>query len=370
MAEENVQTQTADEQQTQEVQQQQAPADQKQSKSKENAPKESKADKKAKKADTKRKAQLKKEWEDSILTSKRVKREEKRNKLKHVMLVLLVSTLIITSIVYVMLLFINENNVRITASSGDVGQSISLSMDNELWTPYLNCDGPNEMRDISYNPIYNRPDTTTGAQAVPTVEVAEQMLKADEPQLGSTTNQEFISFMFMLRNDSNDDVKIQASMHLEYNDKGLEKAIRVMWGTSLRNSATTDVKVFAALSDNERLASTAINEGRTAEEGYIEYVAYPMGSFVPSYDLDAYEQNLTQEDKDAGFVATTPFFSGEYVFHYAEENPNAEDKALVVPQGEIMYCYVAIWIEGSDFECIDNALGGYVKMGIDFIAVA
>ncbi len=369
MAEENVQAQSAQEQQTPEVQSEQTKPE-KASKSKEKAPKESSADKKAKKADAKKKAQLQKEWENSIITSKRVKREEKRSKLKQAMLVLLVSALIITSIVYVMLLFIDENNVRITASSGDVGQSISLSMDNEYWTPFLNCDGPSEMRDVSYNAIYNRPDTTTGAIAVPTLSVAEGLLMAEEPQLGSLSSSEFISFMFMLRNDSNDDVKVQASMYLDYNDKGLEKAIRVMWGTTLRNSETTDVKVFAALSDNERLAGTAINEGRSAEDGYLEYIAYPLGSDRPSYDLAGYEDTLTPADIEAGYSATTPFYSGEYVFHYADENEEEANKALVVPHGEIMYCYVAIWIEGSDFDCVDNALGGYVKMGIDFIAVA
>ncbi len=373
MAEDSVKTESVETETAEVKEEQTTPQEEKASKSKQKPQKESATEKKAKKADAKKKAQLKKEWADSIITSKRVKREEKRSKLKQAMLILLVSTLIITSIVYVMLLFVNENNVRITASSGDVGQSISLSMDNELWTPFLNCDGPSEMKDISYNPIYSRPDPLKGGIPVPTIESAQQLLLAEEPTLGAVSTDEYIAFMFMLRNDSNADVKVQASMYLDYNDKGLEKAIRVMWGTAFRNSAETNVKVFAALSDNQRLDGTNINVGRTAEDGYIEYIAYPVGSDRPSYSLTDYEQDLqgsaSAEAKIAGYRATTPFYSDEYVFHYADDNPNDDGKPIVVKQGDIMYCYLAIWIEGSDFECVDRVLGGYVKMGIDFVAV-
>ncbi len=369
MAEDSVKTESVETETAEVKEEQSAPQEEKASKSKQKPQKESAAEKKAKKADAKKKAQLKQEWVDSIITSKRVKREEKRSKLKQAMLILLVSALIITSVVYVMLLFINENNVRITASSGDAGQSISLSMDNETWTPFLNCDGPSDMKDVSYNPIYSRPDPLTGALIVPNKLVAEQMLLAEEPVLGIHQSNEFISYMFMLRNDSNADVKVQASMYLEYNNKGLEKAIRVMWGTAFRNSTSADVKVYAALSDNERLEGTNINLGRTAEEGYLEYISYPMGSDRPSYDLKEYEKTLTGQDQVDGYEATIPFYNEDYVFHFADDNPNESEKSIVVKQGDILYCYLAIWIEGSDFECVDRVLEGYVKMGIDFVAV-
>ncbi|MBQ3754850.1 MAG: hypothetical protein II867_01645, partial [Clostridia bacterium] len=51
--------------------------------------KESKADKQAAKDAKKEKAQLQKEWEDSIVSNKRVKREEFRRKFKRALLFLL-----------------------------------------------------------------------------------------------------------------------------------------------------------------------------------------------------------------------------------------------------------------------------------------
>jgi type IV secretory pathway VirB10-like protein len=101
----------------------------------------------------KNKSKRQKEWEDSLVANKRVKREEMKRKMKRAMLILLVFSLILTSVVYIMLLFIDENNIRITASSKD-DKSISLSFDKVTWTPYLDVDGPDNMWNISYNPVY------------------------------------------------------------------------------------------------------------------------------------------------------------------------------------------------------------------------
>lgn len=108
---------------------------------------------------------------------KKVKREETRRKLKRAMLILLVFSLIVTSVVYVMLLFIEENSVRITASSNNREKSISLSVDNEYWTPYLNVGGPKQMWDLSYNKIYDR-------EQIATVQDVAQMLTAEDIQTG------------------------------------------------------------------------------------------------------------------------------------------------------------------------------------------
>lgn len=109
---------------------------------------------------------LEKEWEDSIVASKKVKREEMRRKLKRAMLILLVFSLITTSVVYIMLLFVQENNIRITASNRNKEKSISLSMDNDFWTPYLNAEGPEHMWNISYDVRY-KPSNLTRLPKLP-----------------------------------------------------------------------------------------------------------------------------------------------------------------------------------------------------------
>ncbi|MBR4800146.1 MAG: hypothetical protein IK048_00495 [Clostridia bacterium] len=323
--------------------------------------KESKADKQAAKDAKKERAQLQKEWEDSIIANKRVKREEKRRKIKRAMLFMLVVALIISSIVYIMLLFLDENNVRITATSSN-GQRITLSMDNEIWSPYLNGKGPSNMVDISYNRIYKK-------EEIPTIEEVEQMLEDIESiELGKQDKDGYICFTFELRNDGTDTADILCEMTLEYDDvRNLQNCVRVMWGTTYKNTPDErEVTVYAALSDNERLAATRINRGRSVEDGFFEYIAYPVGSDNPTdenYNLADYEIRVQKEGGGgdaymSGYRKAEPFFNDDYVFQYD----------VKLSGSDIMYCFVAIWLEGSDFDCVDSALGGYVKLNINFTA--
>ncbi len=337
--------------------------------------KSAKGGKKSAAADKKEQARLKKEWEDSIVASKKVKQEEVRRKVKRAMLIMLVFSLIVTSIVYVMLLFIQENNIRITANSRNKEKSISLSMDNSYWTPYLNAEGPEEMWNISYDHRYGFP-----TEYADSIEEVVERLEADNVELGAQNGKQFIRFTFMLKNTGNEQAHINYEMTLSFDKHALQDAIRVTWGESFRNETAetdkrTDVEVYAALSKNERLAGSNINakgDGttfRTAEEGYIEYVSYP-GAFTtqvnkgdPYYYVKDFESSLSTIDQRAeeranGFFATTPFYSDEYVFQRETD----------MAKGDIMYCYVSIWLEGSDFECIDDRLGGYCKLGLNFYA--
>lgn len=322
-------------------------------------------------------AKMRREWENEITTNKKVKREELRRKVKKAMLFMLVFALVVTSIVYIMLLFIQENNVRITASSQNNDNSISLSFDNNYWTPYLNAQGPTEVWDISYSPIYGR-------EMIDTIDEVYSMLRADSVEVGTKNGTNFIRFTFMLRNNGNADVNVDYEITLE-NDatSGLQNALRVMWGESFKNPdyaqddpdnpddptdpTRTRVSVYAALSNNPRLANTSLNALRGPEDGYLEYVAYPMGSDLPDYnwDTDFYDKledgSLNRDDalRNGFLEPTLPFESGNTVF---------KKEAVRLARGDIMYCYCCIWLEGSDFDCVDSALEGFVKLGINFVA--
>ena len=315
----------------------------------------------------KEQSRLKKEWEDSIVASKKVKREEMRRKLKRAMLIMLVFSLIVTSIVYIMLLFIQENNIRITATNRNNEKSISLSMDNDFWTPYLNADGPDDMWNVSYDPRYLK-------EKIDTMGEVADMLESEEFPLGSQNGEQYIRFTFMLRNTSNESAHINYEMTLEFDQHNLHDAVRVMWGQSFKNSAdvespskNTEVSIYAALSHSERLAGSRINRDRTSEQGYLEYVAYP-GPFTQDVrpgqkyyyvkDYESANQATIGEDANNGFIAANPFDSDEFVFQ----------REVDMERGDIMYCYVCIWLEGSDFDCVDERLGGYCKIGLNFYA--
>lgn len=331
----------------------------------ENSAKGAKSGKKSA-ASQKEASRLKKEWEDSIVTSKKVKREEMRRKLKRAMLIMLVFSLIVTSLVYVMLLFIQENNIRITATNRSAQKSISLSMDNDFWTPYLNAEGPDDMWNVSYDPRYLK-------EKVDTMGEVAQKLESTDFTLGSQNGEQYIRFTFMLKNTSNDSAHINYEMTLEFDEQhNLHDAVRVMWGQSFKNeneelNKNTHVEIFAALSGNERLAGSRINRDRTAEQGYLEYVAYPGGFTADVHpgqkyyyvkDYEELNKDAIGVDANNGFIAATPFDSDEFVFQ----------REVDMDKGDIMYCYVCIWLEGSDFDCVDERLGGYCKLGLNFYA--
>lgn len=330
--------------------------------------KKGKSDKKSAKDAQKEQSRLKKEWEDSIVASKKVKREETRRKLKRAMLILLVFSLIVTSVVYVMLLFIEENSVRITASSNNKDKSISLSIDNEYWTPYLNVGGPKYLRDLSYNSIYS---VMFNKEPIEKIEQVRAMLDADDVQTGTMHGNEYICFSFMLKNTGTQPANVSYEMSLEFDEHRLHDAVRVMWGQSFKSDydpsgeeSRSDIAIYASLSDNPRLAETEINRDRTQEDGYLEYVAYPEGSDVPTFSLARYENETIADPEDKakaveeGYFPATPFASDSYVFQ--------REATLAV--GDIMYCHVCIWVEGSDFDCVDAKLGGYCKLGLSFVA--
>ncbi len=365
---------------------------QKEKKEKAEKPKKTKAhrmtkeEKAAAREAAKNKSRAQKEWEDSLVANKRVKREELKRKLKRALLILLVFSLILTSVVYIMLLFIEQNNIRITASSKE-DKSISLSFDKLTWTPFLDVDGPDNMWNISYNPVYKLDDIPTKSEIALSLQDAELGLIG-----GNHSKENVIEFCFYLRNNSEFAVPYSFEMHLESNDKGLEDCMRVMWanhfiGTNAdkEDRPQTTINCYASLSEDPRLSYNTVGaNGMTYEGGGVEKIAYPQGSELFTIEqLMMYEQgkvlgyNNVYKDinlndgsgnqvytsvehylEETGYVNTTPFYSDDYVMR--------EESYLDI--GEMLCVYVCIWIEGSDFECVDSALGGYITLSITFTA--
>lgn len=343
---------------------------------KDKAPKQDKLTKEQKKAvkdAEKAQAKAQKVWEEGIYESKRLKAEERRRKVKRAMLVILVFAMIATSVVYSTLLFIEENNIRITATSNNTTKSIALSIDGETWTPYLNGRGPENMSDITYYGLFENESHPW------TIEEASDVLVSEDPLVGNRNEDNYIAFMFLLKNTSDESAFVSCSMNFEVEvDMGLQNATRVMWGKSFSKRSESDVRIFATTSSNSKLAGLKINEGRTLEDGYLENVAYPFNRdkkivvredgaeedtvFASYTDYEQYltDNELWEEAEKNGYFACEPFESSEYVFQ----------EEIEIEKGEIMYCYVQIWIEGTDYDCTDMAASGKVKMGLDFAVVA
>ena len=338
-----------------------------------------KEEKQAAREAAKNKSKAQKAWEDSIVANKRVKREEINRKLKKAMLIILIFSLVVTSTTYIMLLFIDENNVRITATN-TIDKSISLSFDKENWTPHLDVDGPDNMWNISYNPTYK---TATMPPSIAQVEKTLQ--EGGEAGLvgGNQSKANLIEFCFYMRNTCEVLVPYTIEMALESNDKGLENSLRVMWtshviGTNAEREdrPQTQTNVYASLSTDERLAYN----------GGVEKIAYPAGSERFTAEQFEYYSKGKVQNTDGNFVEMDRELrdgEGNYIYKdideylrttgYVDTVPFANEDYVIQDQSyldtaETVCFYVCIWIEGSDLDCTDSALDGYVTLSIKFTA--
>ncbi|MCQ2602899.1 MAG: hypothetical protein MJ193_03105, partial [Clostridia bacterium] len=285
--------------------------------------KELKEEKALEKEQEKEIARYKKEWEQSLIASKRVKREEIKRKLKKALLILLVISLLITSTVYVMLLFIEANNVRITASSAGE-KTISLSFDKEHWSPYLDIDGPSEMTNVSYSLAY--PEAHAQIPTVAEMKaLTENMLFDANAKGGDSSKANVIEFSFFLENTSEQDIPLFYQMNLACDKHGLQDTIRVAWVESNNMLIPeTDARIYASRSTDPRMSWSKVDAlGNTYEDGGVEYIAYPVGSDNPtSWGANRLLQYL---EKDCEYNAITGTYSPyEVPAAYKEEDVEPE----------------------------------------------
>jgi len=338
--------------------------------------KKSEANAEKEKLSAKEKAQ--KEWEDSIVANKRVKREITRKKVTKILALVLILSLLLTSIVYVMLLFIEENSIRITANSKDE-KTISLSNDGDIWAPILNVEGPDKMWNVSYNPEYDKKGISP--QTVPTIDYFQSIIGAatDDTSITgmlSTKEDNYIAFAFMLKNTSDlsaENININIKMNIETNTKknnrGLADSVRVLWIEEYGDVAAhildeNRTGVYASKTKNQAVIDMQYELFNVTDENgekpteVVEKWSYPMGMVNDAQQTFKLDYKWDETDVEKGFKDTIGFVSDDAVFDY---------DSYLVPQ-EVVRFVVCIWIEGSDFDCNDAALDSFVSLNIEFNA--
>ena len=325
------------------------------------------------------KEKAQKEWEDSLVANKRVKREIARRKATRALALILILSILLTSVVYVMLLFIEENSIRITAKSKDE-RTISLSADGEIWAPKLNVDGPDNIWNISYHPAYE--DHGMSEQTVPTIDEFREMISSTEMDKSvngqiSQKSDLYIAFSFMLKNTSelySEDIGFRIRMNVDATGNnrkdGLVDAIRVMWIEEYgdiaahigREDYVNHTGVYATGTTNEQVINMQYTMfGMTDEEGnkptfVPEKCSYPISMVDDAKKTIDINYKYTEEDEKLGLFDTICFKDEQTAFEY---------ESFLAPD-EIVRFVVCVWVEGSDFDCNDSALNTSVSLNIDF----
>ncbi|MDD4839816.1 MAG: hypothetical protein PHE93_04010 [Clostridia bacterium] len=295
-------------------------------------PKLTKEEQKAQKELIKSKAQEHKAWEASIVANKKVKREINRRRMRRIVLAIMIMSLMITSSAYIILLLVQENSIRISATYAN-DKSIGISIDRENWMPYLDVKGPDAMWNISYD---SHVADSHGVQTVPSWDTALSTIG------NFSVEDAYIGVTFFVKNTCELDYTFTSAIELEHQINGLDEAIRIMWTMQDETTgALLEKKVYAKKSD---YAGLRFNDG-------IEFIAYPDGYFAGTFIM------YDDEEYPVGLVPTTPFLDDSYAMR---------TEGYSLASGALIRCSLVIWIEGSDPECTSSVLNSYLKLGVKF----
>ena len=278
--------------------------------------------------------QLRKENE-YVIKNKRVRRQSRRRTIIIILLLFLLIIALLAGATYAIMQFVDETNFRVTVSHTGTAW-LSLSKDYEFTNPtsVLDVSAPQNMDNCT---LCNYIDHKI-----------LDIYQTNGSYTGEGTKDYFIATTFFLKNTSNEPISYREMITLDRTVKGMEKAIRVMMIKDIEPPDDEDygtITVYAA----------------PKEDGSLEEVV-PEGGAMTGYrpkEIADYERfSFNDEDiREDGVWMTKAFVGDGYVM-------NSELYPLNV--GEVIKYTIVIWLEGQDAQCVDDILGGQVKLAVEF----
>lgn len=245
-----------------------------------------------------------------ILTKKEAKKHEKRRKVVIILLIFLLITLLFGGTVYAMLSFIEYNSFKVLIDrEGSNILSLSNSGDFAYPSEVLSLGGPKYMDNITLMDIYHR---------IPEFEAVDGSFTKGEEHA------KYLAATFYLKNVSEETQIFTEAILLSDITKGVDDAIRIM---VIRDG---DRQIYA----------------KSAADGNPEEV-------VPGR---YFTTDGVSNSKGDVWMAT-PFSSPVHAFY---------NSGLILKPGEVKKYTLLVWLEGWDPECVDDRLGGTIKVEFYF----
>lgn len=244
-----------------------------------------------------------------LIKDRTVRKHIKKRSVVVAMLIFLSITFVLGGAAYAMLSFLEYNNFRVLIDKEGMN-ILSLSNFSSFASPteVLSLGGPRYMDNVTLMDIYYK---------LPEIE-------ATEGTYGKNGEIDYLAATFFLKNVSGEDQIYRESIILDDITKNVDDAIRIM---IIRNGVST---IYAKLSADG-----------TPEEA------------VPGQDFT----RSGRPGPKSEVWMTEPFLNDRYVFYNA---------GLTVKAGEVVKYTILVWLEGWDAECIDNRLGGTIKIELQF----
>lgn len=270
-----------------------------------------KLDDKAKKAEKKAdNTSVSSEKYKYLIKNRQVRKHTRRHKFVVILMIFLAVTILLGGSVYGMLTFLEYNNFKVLVDKEGMN-ILSLSNSEDFSNPseVISIGGPKYMDnttllDISY--------------LLPEIE-------ATEGSFGEGMFVNYIAATFYLKNVSGKDQIFRESILLKEVTKGMDDAIRIM-----------------IIRDGQKTVYAKPNKDGQPEEVVPGQMYGRDGSFV-----------TTEED----IWMAEPFASETYVCY---------NTGVELAAGQVIKYSLLIWLEGWDEECINDILGGTIKLEMQF----
>lgn len=275
-----------------------------------------------------------------VVKHKKVEREQKNRKIIRILIIFLLSLLIAGGGIWGVTAFLDYNNFRVIVDRpGQNIFAISPMRDLQTTTEIYNIDGPRYMDNIS---LYG---------------MEQEFLRIEESD-GSSSTDNLIAATFYLTNITEESRAYREIVDISDTSQGIELAIRIMLIKTTYNADGTvkrrTVNVYAA----------------PANEDFQEPIPEAV---VPLTTPSKYTGSEIRQEEGIPLVVTDPaeewkatnFISSSIVLDNNSENAANSDDYIIPPGGKVKYT-LFIWLEGEDKDCVDDKIGGKMKLALTF----
>jgi hypothetical protein len=252
-----------------------------------------------------------------ILQEKATEKESKKRRWIWILLIFLLFTILFGSSVWGIMSFVEYNNFRILVDK-EGRDYLSLSYTREFLpgSEVLTLDGPEFMSDVTLITLYDR-------------------LSEFEAKEGNSTtdSDKFLASTFFLKNVSDKQQNYTEYITLNGVKKDVDSAIRVF--LSHETPDGTSQQIFA----------------KPKADGSPEEVVPPDPQWTNGRHFGA----------DGG-IGDTPWYAEPFV----NDSTVMRNSGLTLEPGEVRRYTIIIWLEGCDPECINDIIGGTVRLQLNF----
>ena len=262
-----------------------------------------------------------------VVKNKKARREIKERKAVIIIAIILACLLLIGGLIYGFYGAVRINNYSIyVQQEGSKILSLSPTENFLPGTQMLEIEGPDTMDNTS---LFKSPHMDTPIQ-----DKLLDIVSGEGQQ--SSKEDKFIAATFFLKNTTSDVQYYNEFLRMTQATKDLDTALRVML---VKNY---EISVYAHLDKNgnpERVVPT--NE-----------IYAPISITSDSEG----KLSIVQEKSNEAWLAT-PFYDEEYVFY---------NKGFMLNPGDMVKYSIIIWLEGWDPECVNDILGGVLRIEFAF----